>query len=145
MKKTADKTKPIARHAKPAAAADRYAPVSAAAVFEKWNEDPGFRREYEALGDEFSLYAACLQARRRAHLSQADVAKRMGTSQPAVARIESGATKTLPGWNTIRRYAQAVGCRVRIEFEPVTPPAVSRGRTRTSPAAGSPIRHAVAG
>ena len=123
MKKTADKTKPTTRRDTINAAADRYAPVSAASVFAKWDKEPEFKKEYEALADEFALYAACLHARRRAHLSQAEVAKRMGTSQPAVARIESGTAKTLPGWNTIRRYAQAIGCRVKIEFEPVATPA----------------------
>lgn len=120
----------------PAAAADHYQPVHAAVVFEGWQRDPEYRREYEALADEFTLYAACIQARRRAKLSQAEVAKRMGTSQPAVARIESGAGKTLPGLDTIRRYARAVGCRVKIEFEPVAPFARGHSRPPAAVAAG---------
>jgi len=42
-------------------------------------------------------------------LTQAELALRMGTSQAAVARIESG--RGAPKWSTIERYARAVGAR----------------------------------
>ena len=46
----------------------------------KWMKEPEYRREYEALEDEFALMAA----RARAGLSQAELAKRMKTTQSAV-------------------------------------------------------------
>jgi len=39
--------------------------------------------------------------------------KAMGISQPAVAKIEAGKVKSL---DTLKRYASAVGCKVRLEL-----------------------------
>lgn len=54
-------------------------------------------------------------ARAAVGMSQHDVAARMGTSQPAVARLESG--KCNPSLATLRRYAAAIGAKLTIKFE----------------------------
>ncbi|MGE4194636.1 MAG: helix-turn-helix domain-containing protein [Pseudodesulfovibrio sp.] len=54
-----------------------------------------YAREYEALEDEFSIAQAMIRARSRAGLSQAEVARRMGVSQPRIAKIESGTNVSL--------------------------------------------------
>jgi transcriptional regulator with XRE-family HTH domain len=90
-------------------------PVSVLA--KEWMKDPAFRREYEALEEEFALIAAMLGARARAGLTQAQVAKRMKTTQTAVARLEGGRSK--PSTRTLERYAKATGHRLVIGFEPV--------------------------
>lgn len=77
--------------------------------------DPEFRREYEALADEFALIAQAVAARARAGKTQAQVAEAMGISQPAVAKIEAGKVKSL---DTLKRYAAAVGCTLRVEIVP---------------------------
>lgn len=79
-------------------------------------KDPAYREAYEALGPEFELVEALLRARRRAKLSQAEVAARMGTTESAVSRLESGRTK--PSTRTLERYADATGHRVRITLTP---------------------------
>jgi transcriptional regulator with XRE-family HTH domain len=79
-------------------------------------KNPGYRREYEDLEEEFSLTAAMIQARSRAGLTQEEVAKRMETTHAVVARLESGGTK--PSTRTLERYAKATGSRLRISFEP---------------------------
>jgi predicted transcriptional regulator len=76
-------------------------------------KDPAFRAAYDALEEEFALIRELLNARTRAKLSQAQVAKRMGTSQSAVARIESGRS---PSLTSLRRYAKAVGRKVEIKL-----------------------------
>ncbi len=53
-------------------------------------KDPEVRKEYDALVEEFALIAAMAGARQRASLSQAQLAKRMKTTQSAIARLESG-------------------------------------------------------
>jgi DNA-binding XRE family transcriptional regulator len=73
-----------------------------------------FRREYAALEDEFSIAAQLIAARTKANLTQEQVAQRMGTTQSAVARLESG--HPLPSLRTLRRYASAVGSRVEIRL-----------------------------
>lgn len=65
---------------------------------------------------EFSLTAAMIEARNRAGLTQKEVAKRMKTTQAAIARLESAGSK--PSTRTLVRYAKATGTRLRISFEP---------------------------
>lgn len=81
---------------------------------------PAFREAYDGLADEFSALAVLLQARKEAGLTQAEVAARMGVSQPVLARIESslGSHKHAPSLATLRRYAEACGQRLVISFEP---------------------------
>jgi ribosome-binding protein aMBF1 (putative translation factor) len=81
-------------------------------------EDAEYREAYEALEAEFTLVDALIRARTRAHLSQAEVASRMGTTESAVSRLESGRVK--PSTRTLERYAEATGHRLRISLEPAT-------------------------
>jgi transcriptional regulator with XRE-family HTH domain len=53
--------------------------------------------------------------RRAAGFSQRELARRGGTSQPAIARYESGAAA--PSWNTLQRLAAACGRRLTIGAE----------------------------
>jgi ribosome-binding protein aMBF1 (putative translation factor) len=80
-------------------------------------KDPGYRKEYDALEEEFALIAAVAKARARAGLSQAELAKRMKTTQSTVARLESG--RSLPSTRTLSRFAKATGHRLKISFEPL--------------------------
>ncbi len=63
-----------------------------------------------------------IDARAGAGLSQAEVAKKMDTSQPAIARLEGG--KANPSLATLRCFAKVTGTRLKISFEPAKP----RGR-----------------
>jgi transcriptional regulator with XRE-family HTH domain len=70
---------------------------------------PGFRAmALRRMADQRAGLVHELVAQRlEAGLSQTEVAARMGTSQSAVARLESGATDTRA--STLERYAAAVG------------------------------------
>lgn len=100
---------------------DRYDPVPfdpGAYVEKSRNADPAFCAAYDALEDEFAALASLLEARKEAGLTQADVAARMGISQPVLARIESslGSRKHSPSLNTLRRYASACGKKLVIQM-----------------------------
>src|SRR3990167_5679654 len=58
--------------------------------------------------------------RKHAGLTQEEVAKRMGTKAPAIARLEatSSRDKHSPGISTLRKYAHAVGCELEIHLKP---------------------------
>jgi DNA-binding transcriptional regulator YiaG len=75
-------------------------------------KNPEFKKEYDALEEEFALASALIGARAKAKLTQEEVARRMGTSQSAVARMESG--RAMPSTASLRKYAHAVGRKVRI-------------------------------
>ena len=73
---------------------------------------PAVRAEVERIErEEGELLDALLKARHEAGLSQAQVAERMGTHAPAIARLErSLATgKHSPSLETLRKYADACG------------------------------------
>ena len=84
----------------------------------RWMKDPKFKKAYDALNDEFSMFDEMLLARKKAGLTQEDVASIMGTKKSAVARLEAsgGAQKHSPSINTLRRYATAVGCHLEIRL-----------------------------
>ena len=79
---------------------------------------PGVRAEVERLErEEFALLDALLKAREEAGLTQAQVAKRMGTQAPAVARLERALAtgKHSPSVATLRKYVKACGKRLVLE------------------------------
>jgi len=92
--------------------------IGARALHERWmRADPAYRQQYAALEPEFALIEAMLRARSHAGLTQAQLARRMGTTQAVIARLESGRTK--PSTRTLERLAKATGMRLRISFEPI--------------------------
>jgi DNA-binding XRE family transcriptional regulator len=84
----------------------------------KMLKNPAVKAAYEAQAEEFALLDELLKARRRAGLTQAEVAERMGTKPPAVARLEAGggSKRHSPSLATLRKYAEAVGCRLDLKL-----------------------------
>ncbi|MBX6356032.1 MAG: XRE family transcriptional regulator [Micromonosporaceae bacterium] len=74
---------------------------------------PGFR---EMAQRRRELLAELVARRRAAGLSQSQVAERMGTSQPAVARLEAGDVDAR--MSTVQRYAAALGQHVELRLYP---------------------------
>jgi transcriptional regulator with XRE-family HTH domain len=84
-------------------------------LHKEWMKDPEYRREYEALDEEFAFIKALIDARLQAGLTQEQLAEKMETSQSTIARLESG--RTMPSGRTLSRYAKATGTKLRISFE----------------------------
>ncbi|MDE0003760.1 MAG: helix-turn-helix transcriptional regulator [Rhodospirillaceae bacterium] len=78
----------------------------------RFMEDPEFREEYGRVEDEYALIEALVRARAAANLTQAELARRLGTTQSAVARLEGG--RVSPSVATLRRYAEATGTRLKV-------------------------------
>ena len=72
--------------------------------------------EYQKLNDEFSLLDEFLNARASQGLTQAQVAEKIGTTQSAVARMESGSGKHSPSLATLSKYAEALGCKLEVKL-----------------------------
>ena len=77
--------------------------------------DPEVKREYELLETEFVLAKEVLELRKQKNLTQKQLAQKMGTSQPAVARIESGNYRNV-SLAFIRRLAKALGAEPEIHL-----------------------------
>ena len=90
--------------------------IPAEEVFAEWRKRPSYRKAYDALEEEFSIMSELIKARTRAGLNQAEIAKRMKTTQSAVARLESEGHRA--SIKSLRSYAAATGHRVRIVLEP---------------------------
>ncbi|WKZ12927.1 MAG: helix-turn-helix transcriptional regulator [Gammaproteobacteria bacterium] len=91
---------------------------------------PEVKREYERLGEEFEFLDEILKARAEAGLTQADVAARIGTTQSAVARLESADAKHSPSVATLQRYASALGYKLQVRL--VKPRGLTTRSTRTA-------------
>lgn len=77
---------------------------------------PDVRFEYDQLVDEFAFLDEVLKARSESGLSQAEVAARIGTTQSAVARLESAESGHSPSIATLQRYASAIGYKVQVRL-----------------------------
>lgn len=72
--------------------------------------------EFEKLEEEFGLLDEFLKARTEQGLTQAQVAEKIGTTQSAVARMESGRGKHSPSLATLSKYAEALGCKLEVRL-----------------------------
>src|SRR4030066_1047611 len=119
----------------------KYDPVqhNQKAFLEKASKRRGFREAYDALETEYALAHEMLSARTRAGLTQEAVADRMGTTKSAVSRLE-GAGKHAPSVASLKKYADAVGCTLKIEFipQPVKRRAAGQLSVRAAKAARPP-------
>lgn len=69
--------------------------------------DAEFKAARAALEPEFQFRRALIRARLDAGLTQEELALRVGTKQPAIARLESGSTR--PSFEMLQRLAAALG------------------------------------
>lgn len=95
--------------------ASRRRPQPVEKSFAKWRKKPSYAAAYDALSDEFAVAEALIDARTKANLRQEDVARRMQTSQTAIARLESG--RGNPSLKTLRKYAKATGTKLKLSFQ----------------------------
>lgn len=73
--------------------------------------DGEFRDEYERLKQQQQFRRSLIRARLDAGLTQQELAERIGTKQPAIARLENGSAA--PSFDMLGRLAEALG----ISFE----------------------------
>ncbi|WP_017326270.1 helix-turn-helix domain-containing protein [Synechococcus sp. PCC 7336] len=83
-------------------------------LHQKWSADPEYLAEYQQLGEEFEIAKALIEARVSAGLTQAEVAKRMKTTQSVIARLEGG--RSNPSTGTLEKFAAATGKKLQIRF-----------------------------
>ena len=76
--------------------------------------DPEAALAYDAAVEEYAALEAMIRARAEAGVTQAELAERMGTTQSAIARLESG--RVSPTVETLQKYARALGKRLKIEM-----------------------------
>jgi DNA-binding XRE family transcriptional regulator len=82
-------------------------------------QDSEFKDEYERLQPVWELRRKMIKLRMEKGLSQAEVARKMGTKRSSISRLEGGEKVSFPTLATLSKYANALGCKVKVEFEPI--------------------------
>ena len=82
----------------------------------EWMKNPKFVREWEKIEPEYQLARSLIGLRLKKKLSQTDLARKIGTKQPVVSRIESMTTSTTI--SVLKRIAQALDVKLQIRFLP---------------------------
>ena len=90
---------------------------SAKPFFEKILKDPTVRVLYEEEHAKTEIANAVRSARMRADLTQAELAKKIGTTQSVIARLESGGDKRTPSLPLLARIAAACGAEFEFGFK----------------------------
>ena len=78
------------------------------------------KKGYDALEEEFALFGEMLNARLKAGKTQEDIARSLHTTTSAISRLENsgGKQRHSPTLATLRKYAEALGCELRVRLIP---------------------------
>jgi len=84
---------------------------------DQWLKDVDVRKEYDALKAEFQLAEEIIKARAKAKMTQAELARRIGTKSTAISRLESPSYGKA-SISMLKKVAQALGCELQIRLVP---------------------------
>lgn len=83
-------------------------------------KDPEVKVEYDALSTAFEMKRQMIALRKRAGVTQEQMAALLGTKKSNISRLESLNSSISPRLATVEDYARVLGYSVKIEFEPRT-------------------------
>ena len=81
-------------------------------IADQLRRDPAFAAAWEESEPGYRWSLALIKARLAAGITQTELARRLGTRQPAIARLETG--RMLPSANMLQRYAKALNMCIEI-------------------------------
>jgi predicted transcriptional regulator len=87
-------------------------------LLEKELKDEAFKKAYESLNEKFALAKEIIKLRKTQNLTQKELAEKAGTSQPAIARLESGNYKNV-SLSFLRKVALALGTTPEIRLKKI--------------------------
>jgi ribosome-binding protein aMBF1 (putative translation factor) len=77
-------------------------------------KNPEFKKYYDEYGKQLEIAYQILQLRKKKKMSQKELAKKIGTKQSNIARMETGQQNFTT--ETLQRIASAFNCDLKIEF-----------------------------
>ena len=83
-------------------------------IKKKWLKNPELKKEYDALEPEFALAEMLIRQRIEKGFTQAQLARKIGTKQSAISRLESGDHN--PTLEILKKVAHALGSKVEISL-----------------------------
>jgi predicted XRE-type DNA-binding protein len=81
--------------------------------------DPELKKEYDALAPAYKLRKQLLALRKKAGLTQEQIAEIMHTKKSNISRLESVNTTFSPKLSTIEEYVKATGHKIEFDFTPM--------------------------
>ena len=86
--------------------------------FEVWKKEalknPKVKAEYDKLQPEYAMIQAVIDARTKTGVTQKELARRIGTKQSVISRLESG--RANPSVAFLKRFAKALNARLEVRF-----------------------------
>ena len=83
---------------------------------EKQLEDSEFKKEWDDLEPEYNMIQAIIDARKRSHLTQKQLAERTGIDQSDISKLETGNAN--PTLQVLKRLAEGMDMMLKLEFVP---------------------------
>lgn len=77
--------------------------------------DPEMKREYDRLGPEYALIDRIIEKRIEKKMTQGELARKIGTRQSAISRLESGNGNPTLGF--LQKVASALDTRLTVSFQ----------------------------
>ncbi len=77
-------------------------------------QNPEVKKEYDALGPEYDIIQAMIDARKAQNLTQKELSERTGITQADISRIEKGTRN--PSLGMLKRLAEGLGMQLKVEF-----------------------------
>lgn len=77
-------------------------------------KNKGLKTEYDRIQPEFELINALIEARKSKNLTQAQLAKKIGTKQSVISRLEIGNAN--PTLDFLKKIADALNSRLQISL-----------------------------
>ena len=79
--------------------------------------DPATKKEFDKLAPRYAVISEFIKARIKNKLTQSQVAKKVGTKQSAIARLESGNVN--PSLEFLQRIAQVMGYKLTVHLSKI--------------------------
>ncbi len=83
---------------------------------EKQLEDSEFKKEWDDLEPEYNMIQAIIDARKKSHLTQKQLAERTGIDQSDISKLETGNAN--PTLQVLKRLAEGMDMILKLEFVP---------------------------
>ena len=89
--------------------------ASSSEIHDILNQDEEFKNEYDRLKPRYDLIAQIINARHEQKITQAEMAKRMGTNKSNISRFESGSYN--PSLDFLIRAAASLGKKIEFSLQ----------------------------
>ncbi|MEK7521886.1 MAG: helix-turn-helix transcriptional regulator [Patescibacteria group bacterium] len=84
-------------------------------LHKKWMKDPKYRREWKKLEPEYQIARQVIGARLKKKMTQGELAKKVGTGQAVISRLEGMSAK--PSISLLQRVARALDTKLQLTIQ----------------------------